>query len=62
MWNIKIQSIVGGRSGPWLIMNSHDILRGTCRGKAADSVSLKVVKAKMMQVLLLSFLKYVCEG
>ena len=54
MWNIKIQYIAGGRSGLWHVMNSPNILSRTCRGTMAEGVSLKVAKARMMQVLFVS--------
>lgn len=61
MWNIKIQYIADGRSGPWHVMNSPNILSQTCRGTMAEGLSLKVAKARMMQVLFVSLLKFVCK-
>lgn len=61
MWNIKIQYIAGGRCGLWHVMNSPNILSRTCRGTMAEGVSLKVAKARMMQVLFVSLLKFVCK-
>lgn len=61
MWNIKIQYIAGGRSGLWHVMNSPNILSRTCRGTMAEGVSLKVAKARMMQVLFVNLHKFVCK-
>lgn len=42
-------------------MSTLNILSETCSGTMAEGVSLKVAKARMMPVLLLSLLKFVCK-